>query len=355
LVKSQKLDGLTKSFIVSGLSLFTVILLVYGASVLVPLALAILIWFLINAVAAGFQSTTIFGFQIQRRMALVLALITTLAAMLVVVELVVTNLSVMGTQTIDFESSLNPLIDKIADWTGVTNTDVLNKALDTIGLEKLFGRIVSATASFSSQIGVVLVYVIFLLIEQQFFEAKLRALIKEDKRRDWIRGILEAIARDVQSYMWIMTMLSGLTAALSYGIMKWTGLEHAAFWALLIFFLNFIPTIGSILSTVFPTVFAMIQFQGFSEALTLFVAVGVVQFLIGNFLQPRLAAKTLNMSQFVVILSLFVWGAMWGVVGMFLAVPITVIMLIIFSNFETTKPVAILLSQDGKISNSTTR
>jgi AI-2 transport protein TqsA len=355
LVKSQKLDGLTKSFIVSGLSLFTVILLVYGASVLVPLALAILIWFLINAVAAGFQSTTIFGFQIQRRMALVLALITTLAAMLVVVELVVTNLSVMGTQTIDFESSLNPLIDKIADWTGVTNTDVLNKALDTIGLEKLFGRIVSATASFSSQIGVVLVYVIFLLIEQQFFEAKLRALIKENKRRDWIRGILEAIARDVQSYMWIMTMLSGLTAALSYGIMKWIGLEHAAFWALLIFFLNFIPTIGSILSTAFPTVFAMIQFQGFSEALTLFVAVGVVQFLIGNFLQPRLAAKTLNMSQFVVILSLFVWGAMWGVVGMFLAVPITVIMLIIFSNFETTKPVAILLSQDGKISNSTTR
>lgn len=355
MVKSQKLDGLTKSFIVSGLSLFTVILLVYGASVLVPLALAILIWFLINAVAAGFQSTTIFGFQIQRRMALVLALITTLAAMLVVVELVVTNLSVMGTQTIDFESSLNPLIDKIADWTGVTNTDVLNKALDTIGLEKLFGRIVSATASFSSQIGVVLVYVIFLLIEQQFFEAKLRALIKEDKRRDWIRGILEAIARDVQSYMWIMTMLSGLTAALSYGIMKWIGLEHAAFWALLIFFLNFIPTIGSILSTAFPTVFAMIQFQGFSEALTLFVAVGVVQFLIGNFLQPRLAAKTLNMSQFVVILSLFVWGAMWGVVGMFLAVPITVIMLIIFSNFETTKPVAILLSQDGKISNSTTR
>jgi AI-2 transport protein TqsA len=355
LVKSQKLDGLTKSFIVSGLSLFTVILLVYGASVLVPLALAILIWFLINAVAAGFQSTTIFGFQIQRRMALVLALITTLAAMLVVVELVVTNLSVMGTQTIDFESSLNPLIDKIADWTGVTNTDVLNKALDTIGLEKLFGRIVSATASFSSQIGVVLVYVIFLLIEQQFFEAKLRALIKENKRRDWIRGILEAIARDVQSYMWIMTMLSGLTAALSYGIMKWIGLEHAAFWALLIFFLNFIPTIGSILSTAFPAVFAMIQFQGFSEALTLFVAVGVVQFLIGNFLQPRLAAKTLNMSQFVVILSLFVWGAMWGVVGMFLAVPITVIMLIIFSNFETTKPVAILLSQDGKISNSTTR
>ena len=355
MAKSQKLDGLTKSFIVSGLSLFTVILLVYGAVVLVPLAMAILIWFLINAVASSFQRISLGTFQMQRRMALVLALITTLAAVLVVVDLVVSNLSVMGTQTIDFESSLNPLIDKIAKWTGVSNTDILNKALDTIGLEKLFGKIVSATASFSSQIGVVLVYVIFLLIEQQFFEVKLRALIKEDKRRDWIRGILEAIARDVQSYMWIMTMLSGLTAALSYGIMKWIGLEHAAFWALLIFFLNFIPTIGSILSTALPTVFAMIQFQGFTEALTLFVAVGVVQFLIGNFLQPRLAAKTLNMSQFVVILSLFVWGAIWGVVGMFLAVPITVIMLIIYSNFETTKPVAILLSQDGQISTSTTR
>ena len=352
MAKQNNLDGLIKSFLISGLVLFTVVLLVYGAGVLVPLAMAILIWFLINAVAAGFQRVTIGKFQMQRGMALVLALITTLAAVFVTVDLVVTNLSVMGTQTIDFESSLNPLIDKIADWTGVSNTDVLNKALDTIGLEKLFGKIVSATASFSGQIGVVLVYVIFLLIEQQFFDTKLRALIKEDKRRDWIRCILEAIARDVQSYMWIMTMLSGLTAALSYGIMKWIGLEHAAFWALLIFFLNFIPTIGSILSTTLPAVFAMIQFQGFTEALTLLVAVGAVQFMIGNFLQPRLAAKTLNMSQFIVILSLFVWGAIWGVVGMFLAVPITAIMLIVFSNFETTKPVAVILSQGGEISTS---
>lgn len=355
MAKQRNIDGLTKTFLVAGLTLFTVILLVYGASVLMPLALAFLIWFLINAVASGFQQISLGAFQMQRPMALVLALITTLAALLVILDLVVTNLSVMGTQTIDFESSLNPLIDKIAEWSGVSNTDVLNKVLDTIGLEKLFGKIVSATASFSGQIGVVLVYVIFLLIEQQFFDAKLRALIKEDKRRDWIRGILEAIANDVQSYMWIMTMLSGLTAALSYGIMKWIGLEHAAFWALLIFFLNFIPTIGSILSTALPAVFAMIQFQGFTEAVTLFVAVGVVQFMIGNFLQPRLAAKTLNMSQFVVILSLFVWGAIWGVVGMFLAVPITVIMLIIFSNFETTKPVAVLLSQGGQISTSDSR
>jgi len=352
--KQNNNDGLIRSFLIFGLVLFTVILMVYGAGVLMPLAMAVLIWFLINAVASSFQRFKFGNFQIQRRMSLVLALITTLACVFVVIDLVVTNLSVMGTRTIDFESSLNPLIDKVAEWTGTSNTDVLNKVFDTIGIEKLFGRIVSATASFSSQLGVVLVYVIFLLVEQQFFDAKLRALIRDDSRRDRIRGIFKAIARDVQGYIWIMTMLSGLTAAISYGIMKWIGLEHAAFWSLLIFILNFIPTVGSILSTALPTVFALIQFQGFSEAFMLFVTVGMVQFAIGNFLQPRLASNTLNMSQFVVILSLFVWGGIWGVVGMFLAVPITVIMLIVFSNFEATKPVAILLSQDGQVESSDT-
>lgn len=345
------MDGLIRSFLISGLVLLTLALMVYGAGVLIPLAVAFLIWFLINAIATGFQRLTVAGRQMPRSIALALSLATTLVFGFLTLDLVVTNLSTMGTRTIDFESSLNPLIDRVADWAGVSNKDVLTKIFDTVGLEKFFGRIVSATASFSGQLGVVLVYVVFLLIEQQFFDVKLRALIPDEAKREQMRGILEAIAQDVQSYMWIMTTLSALTAVLSYFVMKWVGLEHAAFWAFLIFILNFIPTIGSILSTALPALFALIQFQNFTEPLELLVAIGIIQFVIGNFLQPRFAGKSLNLSQFVVILSLFVWGAIWGVVGMFLAVPMTAILMIVMSNFEATQPVAILLSQSGNVSS----
>jgi len=71
--------------------------------------------------------------------------------------------------------------------------------------------------------------------------------------------------------------------------------------------------------------------------------------VIGNIVQPRLAAKSLNLSQFVVILALFVWGAIWGIVGMFLAVPLTAIVMLVCSNFERTRPLAIILSESGAL------
>ncbi|MHA1164398.1 MAG: AI-2E family transporter [Alphaproteobacteria bacterium] len=349
MARSDKMDGLTKTFLVSALVLLSVILLIYGSGVLVPLAIGLLIWFLINAIAGGFQRLSVAGLTMPRALAFMLSMASIVVAGFMVVDLVVSNLSAMSARTLDFDKSLNPLIDKIADFAGISNKDILNQIFDKIGLEKLFKNIISAMAGFASQLGVILVYVIFLLIEQQFFDAKLNALVKDDAKRNRIQGILEKIASDVQSYILIMTMVSALTSGLSYLVMLWIGLDHAGFWAFLVFVLNFIPTIGSVLGTVFPALFALLQFQNFTDPLILLAAIGAIQFVIGNFLQPRLAGKTLNMSQFVVILSLFVWGAMWGVTGMFLAVPMTAILMIVLSNFELTRPAAILMSQEGRV------
>ena len=345
----DQLDGLTRTFLIASLVLLAVILLVYGSGVLIPLAVALLIWFLINAIASGFQRISFGAFRIPRTVALSLAMAAIVIAGFFVVDLVVVNVSEMSTRTIDFDKSLNPLIDKLADFAGISNKDVLNQIFDRIGIESLLKKIIAAMAGFASQLGVIMIYVIFLLIEQQFFDAKLKALVHNDDKRQRIHGILDRIAEGIQSYMQIMTLLSGLTAILSYAAMKWIGLEHAGFWSFLIFILNFIPTIGPVLATALPALFALIQFQNFTDPLILLSVIGVIQFLIGNFLQPRLAGKTLNMSQFVVILSLFVWGAMWGVTGMFLAVPMTAILMIVLSNFESTRPVAILMSQRGEL------
>jgi predicted PurR-regulated permease PerM len=203
-------------------------------------------------------------------------------------------------------------------------------------------------ASFASQLGVILIYVIFLLVEQQFFDLKLNALVRDEARQRRIREVLDRIASDIQNYMWIMTLVSGMTAGLSYLVMSWMGLGQPGFWAFLIFALNFIPTIGSILGTLLPAVYALVQFQALSPVITLLLLIGVIQFVLGNVVQPRMAGQSLNMSQLVVILSLFVWGAIWGITGMFLAVPLTSILMLVLSNFEATRPAAILLSREGR-------
>jgi AI-2 transport protein TqsA len=213
----------------------------------------------------------------------------------------------------------------------------------------LIGNLVEGVASLASQFTIIFIYVIFLLVEQRLFDLKLRAVIPTETKRAHLQTVLDRIAKDVQSYLWIMTLVSGLTAILSYGVFVWVGLDQAFFWAFLVFVLNFIPTIGSIISTVLPAIYALVQFQDFTPFLWILVGVGVVQFVVGNIIQPRVAAQRLNLSQFVVILSLFVWGAIWGVVGMFLAVPIMAILMLVFANIKATQPVAMMLSETGSI------
>jgi len=339
---------LNTAFCIAGLILIVLVLLVYGAGIFIPLAVALLLWFFINALAKAYQRLWSRWLGPLRGLALLLALLTILAANLIVADVVVTNVSAIGASSADFERSLDPLIDQVAGLTGIPHEDVINKLLDQLGVEKLLGAIVGAMTSLASRLGVVFIYVIFLLVEQQFFDAKLNAVVRDAARRRRIRLILDRVGRDIQSYLWVMTLMSLLTAGLSYGVMSAVGLKQAFFWAFLIFVLNFIPTIGSIIATALPSLYALLQFGDFTPFLVLLVLLSVIQFVIGNVIQPRLAAKTLNVSQFVVILALFVWGAIWGIVGMFLAVPITSIIMIVCSNFPATKPIAAMLSQSGE-------
>jgi predicted PurR-regulated permease PerM len=339
---------LARAFFAAGLTFFAIVLLVYGANILIPLAVSLLVWFFLNALASMFQRIRFGAFAMPRLAALTLAVVATGVAGFLAVDVVISNLAEISATAGNVQESLNPWIDRIAEKAGVSNKQVLNTILDRIGLERLLGNIITAMASFASQLGVILIYVIFLLVEQQFFDLKLNALVRDEARQRRIREVLDRIASDIQNYMWIMTLVSGMTAGLSYLVMSWMGLGQPGFWAFLIFALNFIPTIGSILGTLLPAVYALVQFQALSPVITLLLLIGVIQFVLGNVVQPRMAGQSLNMSQLVVILSLFVWGAIWGITGMFLAVPLTSILMLVLSNFEATRPAAILLSREGR-------
>ena len=239
--------------------------------------------------------------------------------------------------------------------TGIEQDKIIDEIVGQLKISQLLlGAIVTAMTNLASQFGVVFIYVVFLLIEQKFFDAKLTAIVRDERRREQISLLLERVGRDIRSYVWIMTLVSLLTAGLSYVVMIAVGVGHATFWAFLIFILNFIPTIGSILGTLLVALYGLLQLGDFRLFLVLLAAIGLIQFFVGNVLQPRMSAKTLNLSQFVVILSLFVWGAIWGVVGMFLAVPITAILMIVLANFPSTRTVAALLSETGEMRPTTT-
>ena len=143
--------------------------------------------------------------------------------------------------------------------------------------------------------------------------------------------------------------MSFLTGILSFFVMTLIGIDFAPFWALLIFLFNFIPTIGSILGVLFPTLLALVQFEQGGVFVATLILLLVVQLFVGNFLEPRLVGKSLNLSPMVILFSLVFWGQVWGVIGMLLCVPLMVMLNLVLAQFPKTRPIALMLSSQGDV------
>ncbi len=204
----------------------------------------------------------------------------------------------------------------------------------------------------------ILIYVAFLYVSAGAFSRKLDRVFQRPADRARSRQLGDQVRRTMEQYLWVQTALSIIATSLTYVTLMIVGLDNALFWAFVIFVLNYIPTIGSIIATVLPSLFAIVQPESqwpdwmpdnaLLSALVVFAGVSVWQFLIGNFVAPRMQANSLNLSPLVVLLSLAVWGALWGPVGMFLSAPLTVLVMIVLAQVRGARWIAVLMSADGK-------
>ena len=218
-----------------------------------------------------------------------------------------------------------------------------------INLQRLFTALLASVGSILVTFVVVLLYATFLLVERRAFETKLANLSDDPKQVARIREVIGTINRRIGSYLALKTLLSILLGTVSWAVMALYGLEFAALWAVLTAFLNFVPYVGSVLGVLLPGLMAVVQFQEIGPVLALVLALTAVQFVIGNFLDPYVMGNSLNLSPFAILISLAVWSELWGIPGAFLAVPITAIMTIVFSEFPGTRQVAVLLSKNGRV------
>jgi predicted PurR-regulated permease PerM len=323
--------------------------LVLGKDILVPVAVAVIVWYLINALAEGIGTVPRIGPRLPGWlcMALALGVITLLLALFG--RMASQNIVEVTQAAPGYQENLRKLVHDVSTMVGLEGPIDLEEMLRQVSLADVVPEVAGAVSSLVGQAGLILVYTLFLLVEQQRFGAKLHALFPDPERERWVRGILGRIQLDIKTYVWIKTLTSVLTGGISYAVLLIVGVDYAAFWAVVIFLLNYIPTIGSMLGVAFPALLALVQFSTPIPALVVAGVLGGVQFTIGNIIEPRLMGRSLNLSPLVVILSLVVWGNVWGVVGMFLCVPLTGIIMIVLSYIPATRPIAILLSSDGRI------
>ena len=341
--------GVVRAAAVAIIAFVVVVTLHAGAGVLLPVIEALVVWFVLNAIADGVERVPFVGRHLPRGVALILAAVAALVIGSLVVENSVRTVTELGPRALSFRHGLDPFLTWAADLLGIDHDEMLSTFAAGFGVEAAIRQVIAATVSTVSHFSIVAIYVGFLLVDQRFFDAKLRLLVPDPDRQARVRALLGRIVAAIHAYLRVMAFVSLLTAALSYIVLSVVGVEYAGFLATTIFFLNFIPTIGSILGTVLPVAFALLQFQSFWPPFAVLAGVGAVQFVIGNIVLPRLSAGTLNISLFVTLFALFAWGAIWGVTGMFVAMPLTAILIITFSHFPATRPVAIALSRTGEV------
>ena len=328
-------------------------LLIVGESLLLPLVIAIALWYLINTLAATLGRVSIGRFSIPRPICLSLSILTFLAAIWAVVNFLSSSFGgVMDMAPIyqenlirRLESMSLPFLD-VGDIQGENFGQLISEWLD---LPSYATSLAASAAGILASSSLILIYVGFLFFEQGQFRNKISALISDSDKEKEVSGILDRIRDDIQKYITIKMFTSTLTGTLSFGLMVLMGVDHAGIWGLLIFLLNFIPTVGSIIATMFPAMIALAQSDGYYLFLMVLGGIGAFQVMIGNVIEPRLMGSSFNLSPIVILLNLALWGTIWGIPGAFLCVPFLIIFTIIMSHFPRTRPIAIVLSSDGDL------
>jgi len=315
----------------------------------VPVAVAVLIWFLINALADAIQRGTAPVGGVPFGVALVVSVCLLFAAIVVAVRVIVRNVAALGDGVSGDEEVLLGKIEALVASVGIEVQISPEQLYDMLAIEELIGTLFSTAQGLVSDTALVFLYVLFLLVDQRFYGVKLQALIEDDARRAAVQASLARIGGQTRAYLWLMTVISLGVALVTYITCAAVGLAGAGFWGFLAFALNFIPTLGSITAVVVPVLYGILTLNDPVALGVLIVALSATQFVAGELVLPRLMGDRLNLSSVVILLTLVVWGAMWGPAGMFLAIPITVILVMIFGRFDTTRPIAIMLSKDGRV------
>ncbi|MCR4675684.1 MAG: AI-2E family transporter [Sphaerochaetaceae bacterium] len=318
-----------------------------AGEVSVVLVLALFIFVLILPIAVGLEKTGLPAF-----------LATLFSALLILVFLFLTVWFLLY--------SANTLVRTIPSYYGRINqlealiTSMIGRwvdlpeqfsIIDNLSIDWMGGVLVPALKSFSSSaidiignVFVTFLLVLFLLIERHTLIPKIIQISRPDKQAK-VSAVLDRIVKQVSKYLALKAVISLATGLLFYATAILARLDFAPMWGVMAFVLNFIPTFGSIIISVSMILMSVLQYAP-DWTPVLITAAGAIgtQMILGNIIDPRLQGNNLNLSPFVILASLSIFGYIWGVVGMFLAVPLLSILEIIFANMDSTKGIAILLS-----------
>lgn len=315
------------------------------ANLLIPFIIALLFSFAIIWLSNFYKKLKIPAF-----IAFLLSLFSYIGIFWLIWKLIWTNIDELIKGLPLYQARILEIYSATFDFFGIPEPASITELLKEVNLQYVFTLVIWWFTSIFSKMGIILFYVMFILLEYRYFKDKLYLMIVNNSQKMEILETLEKIKKDVKSYFVIKTIVSFFTAVFSYFVMITFGLDFAIFWSMLVFILNFIPNIWSIIAVLFPSLLSLVQ-PWFSLYDSIFMISGLtwIQIMMWNIIEPKFMWNRLNLSPLVIIISLWFWWTLWWIVGMLLSVPIMVIINIILAKIPITRPIAIFLSEKWEL------
>ncbi len=333
----------------------TVFLFWIGRDIFIPVLVAVFMWYLINAIASYYRKIMPAQYEKEDKTITLKSKIYdivayTLSGMtaLLFVVLFSTQIQPMFMELVAVLPEIQERLISLGNY--FANEFGFKLDADSIpNISKIAANIGASLAGFATSFGMIMIYLIFMFIEQSTFHNKFTALFQSKRELKKFRFILNSIDENMKKYLFMKTLVSGITGVLSYFWMAYLGLEFAWVWAFIVFITSYIPTIGAIVACTLPILYSFATTGSINQPILIAIGLIGLQIIFGNLIEPKLTGKSLNLSTLAILINLVFWGMIWGVVGMFFSVPLLVAIFIITAQFDSTRWIAVLLSANGQI------
>jgi AI-2 transport protein TqsA len=314
--------------------------LYFARSILAPVAFSLFVIAIVWPLQRALQAV------VPKLLALVATLLATLIVVTLLGLLIVWGFGTVGRWLIDNALRLQALYMEWTDWLeehGILVTSLLLENFNAGWLIRVVQEIGGRLQGLVTFVVITFVFTALGLLEVDTARNNVEKLGKKETARTILQASTQ-IADKLQRYMLVRSAMSVLTGLVVWGFTLLAGLELATAWGMIAFVLNYIPFIGPLVATVFPTLFALVQFGSWQLAVVVFLGLNLIQFLIGSYLEPRIAGAALSLSPFLVLFAVFFWAFLWGIPGAFIGVPIVIACLTLCEQRESTRWIATLLS-----------
>jgi AI-2 transport protein TqsA len=324
-----------------------------GRAVLIPVVAAIMLTYVIVGAVDALSRAPVVGHAPSWFRYLV-AVACFVAALGLLALLTAANLRGLTQVLPAYEENLREILDRVAAPFGATGTAAWEGlralTIDRIDAGRAALWIVNTVANASAYVVLIVTYIVFLLPERSMMQKKLRAISGDRAPSGRQQALISGINAQITSYLFAKTAINAVLGLLSFAILMALQVEFVVFWSLFIALANYIPYIGSLAAVALVVLQILAQTGSIETTLVALAFLVAAQVYVGNWLEPRWLSRSSNLGPFTVLLSLVVWAALWGMPGAILAVPLTSILMIVLASAPQTRPVAILMSRDGRIS-----